>query len=47
MLVGADVTHPSHDENTPSIAAVSIIIKYLCEYTCINGNIINLGYCKL
>ncbi|XP_029661699.1 protein argonaute-2-like isoform X1 [Formica exsecta] len=23
MLVGADVTHPSHDENTPSIAAVT------------------------
>lgn len=26
MFVGADVTHPSHDDNTPSIAAVSIII---------------------
>lgn len=26
MFVGADVTHPSRDENTSSIAAVSIII---------------------
>lgn len=27
ILVGADVTHPPPDADTPSIAAVSIIIK--------------------
>lgn len=31
MIVGADVTHPSPDQNhIPSVAAVSIYIIFIC-----------------